>query len=104
MVSGPILEKPAAEYQSIGENQVAVPEFYYKVILAPLYANEADRATPEDAENVIALGFIFPNEKCEGTLDDYAVTVDEVESRTGLDFFAPLPDSIENEMEGKVKR
>ncbi len=43
---------------------MAVPEFYYKMILAPLYANEADRATPEDAENVIALGFIFPNEKC----------------------------------------
>lgn len=104
VVSGPILEKPAAEYQSIGENQVAVPEFYYKVILAPLYADEKDKETPEDAQSVMMMAFIFPNEKCEGTLDDYAVTVDEVESRTGLDFFAPLPDSIENEMEGKVKR
>ena len=102
VVSGPILEKPAAEYQSIGENQVAVPEFYYKVILAPLYANEADRATPEDAENVIALGFIFPNEKCTGTLNDYAVTVDEVEARTRLDFFSLLEDKVENEIEGKL--
>jgi len=104
VVSGPILEKPAEEYQSIGENQVSVPEFYYKVILAPLYADENDKASPEDAQNIMMMAFIFPNEKCEGTLDDYAVTVDEVESRTGLDFFAPLPDSIENEMEGKVKR
>ena len=104
VVSGPILEKPAAEYQSIGENQVAVPEFYYKVILAPLYANEADRATPEDAENVIALGFIFPNEKCTGTLDDYAVTVDEVEARTKLDFFSLLEDKVENEVEAKTGR
>ena len=104
VVSGPILEKPAAEYESIGENQVAVPEFYYKVILAPLYANEADRATPQDAESVIALGFIFPNEKCTGTLDDYQVTVDEVESRTGLDFFSLLEDSIENEVEAKTGR
>ena len=103
VVSGPILEKSAAEYQSIGENQVAVPEFYYKVILAPLYENEADRATPQDAENVIALGFIFPNEKCTGTLDDYAVTVDEVEARTGLDFFSLLEDSIENEIEGNCE-
>ena len=104
VVSGPILEKPAEEYQTIGENQVAVPEFYYKVILAPLYADEADKATPEDAESVIALGFIFPNEKCEGSLDDYQVTVNEVESRTGLDFFSLLEDSIENEVEGKVNK
>ena len=104
VVSGPILEKPASEYKSIGENQVSVPEYYYKVILAPLYADEKDKSTPEDAESVLAMAYIFPNEKCEGTLDDYAVTVDEVEKRTGLDFFAPLPDSIENEMEAKVRR
>lgn len=104
VVSGPVLEKPASEYKSIGENQVSVPEFYYKVILVPLYADENDKASPEDAQNIMMMAFIFPNEKCEGTLDDYAVTVDEVESRTGLDFFAPLPDSIENEMEGKVRR
>ena len=104
VVSGPILEKPAEEYESIGENQVAVPEFYYKVILAPLYADEADRATPEDAENVIAFGFIFPNEKCTGTLDDYAVTVDEVEARTRLDFFSLLEDKVENEAESAIQR
>ena len=104
VISGPVLEKPASEYKSIGENQVAVPEFYYKVILIPLYEDENDKASPEDAQNVMMIAFILPNEKCEGTLDDYAVTVDEVESRTGLDFFAPLPDSIENEMEGKDRR
>lgn len=101
VVSGPILEKPAEAYESIGENHVTVPEFYYKVILAPVYANETDKATPEDADSVLAMAYIFPNEKCEGTLDDYAVTVDEVESRTGLDFFALLEDSVENEIEGK---
>ena len=104
VVSGPILEKPAEEYQTIGENQVAVPEFYYKVILAPLYADENDRATPKDAENVIAMAYIFPNEKCEGSLDNYQVTVDEVESRTGLDFFSLLEDKVENEVEGKTGR
>jgi len=103
VVSGPILEKPAAEYQSIGENQVAVPEFYYKVILAPLYADEADKTTPQDAENVIAFGFIFPNEKCQGKLDDYAVTVDEVEARTRLDFFSLLEDKVENEVEANCE-
>ena len=102
VVSGPILEKPAAEYESIGENGVSVPEFYYKVILAPLYADEADKASPENADSVIAMGYIFPNERCEGSLDDYAVSVDEVEKRTKLDFFALLEDKVENEVEAKT--
>lgn len=104
VVSGPVLEKPASEYKTIGENQVAVPEFYYKVILAPLYADENDKASPEDAQSVLAMAYIFPNEKCEGSLDDYQVTVDEVESRTGLDFFSLLEDKVENEIERQIKR
>lgn len=102
VVSGPILEKKPEEYKSIGENGVSVPEFYYKVILAPLYANEADKASPENADSVIAMAYIFPNEKCEGSLDDYAVSVDEVEKRTKLDFFALLEDKVENEVEAKA--
>ena len=54
-------------------------------------------------ENILS-GFIFPNEKCTGRLDDYAVTMDEVEARTRLDFFSLLEDSIENEIEGKVNK
>ncbi|MBB5226456.1 DNA/RNA non-specific endonuclease [Treponema ruminis] len=104
VVSGPVLEKPASEYKTIGENQVVVPEFYYKVILAPLYADENDKASPEDAQSVLAMAYIFPNEKCEGSLDDYQVTVDEVESRTGLDFFSMLEDKVENEIERQIKR
>ena len=104
VVSGPILEKPAEAYESIGENHVTVPEFYYKVILAPVYEDDEDRKSPEDADSVLAMAYIFPNEKCEGTLDDYAVTVDEVEKRTGLDFFALLEDSVENEIEDKIRK
>ena len=99
VVSGPVLEKKADEYGAIGENKVAVPEFYYKVILAPLYADESDRATPEDSESVIAAGYILPNKKCSGSLEEYAVSVDEIEERTKLDFFSLLEDDIESEIE-----
>ena len=102
VVSGPILEKTADEYKSIGENRVTVPEFYYKVILAPLYKDESDRKTPEDAEGAVAIGFIFPNEKCAGSLFDYAVSIDEVERRTQLDFFSLLDDEIENRIEQEL--
>ncbi|MBR1537102.1 MAG: DNA/RNA non-specific endonuclease [Treponema sp.] len=103
VVSGPILEKPGAEYASIGENNVTVPEFYYKVILAPLYEDENDKKTPEDASGAVAIGFVFPNEKCTKNLFDYAVSIDEIEKRTKLDFFSLLDDEYENEIESKVR-
>ena len=102
VVSGPVLEKPASEYSSIGENRVVVPDFYYKVILAPIYKDENDRMSPDDASSVASIAFIFPNEKCSGELFDYAVTIDEVEERTKLDFFSLLDDEIEEQIESRT--
>jgi endonuclease G len=96
VVSGPVLEKSAAEYESIGENCVSVPEFFYKVVLAPVFADENQR---KNAEDVAAIGFIIPNEKCSGTFRDFAVSVDEVEAKTGIDFFYLLDDDAENRAE-----
>ena len=99
VVSGPILEKNAGSYKSIGANKVSVPEYYYKVILAPLYEDENDKNTPDDAKNIAAIGFIFPNQKCTDTIFNYAVTVAEVEKRTGIDFFYELEDTAEKAAE-----
>ena len=99
IVSGPILNKDAAEYQSIGENQVAVPEYFYKVILVPLYEDQADRQSPDDAKAAIALGFVIPNQKCEDSFWNYARSIDEIEKLTGLDFYSLLPDENENQIE-----
>ena len=99
VVSGPVLNKSAAEFPSIGKNQVSVPEFYYKVILAPVFKDDEDKNTPEDSESAMAIGFIIPNQKCEKEFWDYAVSVDEVENITNIDFFSQLEDSLENQIE-----
>ncbi|MCR4822864.1 MAG: DNA/RNA non-specific endonuclease [Treponema sp.] len=102
VVSGPVLEKSPSEYKSIGENNVTVPEYYYKVLLAPLYKDDEDRANPENAGGAIAAGFLFPNQKCEGEIFDYAVTIDEIEKRTKLDFFSLLEDRLEENLEANI--
>ncbi len=99
VVSGPVLNKSAEEFSSIGKNQVSVPEFYYKVIIAPVYKDEDDRNTPEDSESVMAIGFVIPNQKCENEFWNYAVSIDEVEKLTNIDFFPQLEDSLENQVE-----
>jgi endonuclease G len=84
VVTGPIL-KDGLPY--IGENEVSVPDSYYKVIL--VYKES----------RVQAIGFIIPQIDCTTDLTQYIYTVDEVEARTGIDFYYLLPDETENEVE-----
>ncbi|MCQ2572868.1 MAG: DNA/RNA non-specific endonuclease [Treponema sp.] len=89
VVTGPILEKPAEEYEAIGPNQVSVPEYFYKALMAP------------QDDSLKAIGFIIPNRKCVETFWDFTVSIDEIEKRTGLDFFYLLDNSLENILEAK---
>lgn len=85
IATGPILEKD--DYPTIGANNVAVPEFFYKVVLI------------KNSENLKMLAFIIPNEPCKEKFWKFKTTVDEVERRTGIDFFYLLADELENELE-----
>lgn len=46
-----------------------------------------------------AIGYVFKHKKQNKPLKDYAVSVDEVEKLTGIDFFSKLPDEVEDKME-----
>lgn len=102
VVTGPVLDAPASDYDTIGENAVAVPRAFYKVVLLPLYADDADAATPDDCAALLSYAFIIPNEKCVSSFYSYAVTIDEVEARTGIDFFHLLDDAAEAALEAGV--
>jgi endonuclease G len=75
------------KYGKIGANKVTVPDAFYKVLLI---------FTEDRCESI---GFIMENKAGHKALSTYVVTVDEVESRTGLDFFPALPDEIESRVE-----
>ncbi|HBD68553.1 MAG TPA: DNA/RNA non-specific endonuclease [Treponema sp.] len=90
VITGPVLEKSPSEYQTIGSNKVVVPEYFYKIVLTPVYADEADALTPQDCSRIIVSAYIIPNKKCSDRFWNYKVSVSEVERRTGLDFFSLL--------------
>jgi endonuclease G len=72
----------------IGKDDLAVPNAFYKIVLH------------QDGSKVEALAFILPNNDLRGhELGEYLVSIDEIEALTGLDFFAALPDDIENALE-----
>ncbi len=88
IVTGPVL---AGNLPVIGAEDVAVPKYYYKVIL--------DYHAPDFK----AIGFIMPNEASDKPIAAYAVTVDSVQSFTGINFFPALPDSLERVVEGTLQ-
>ena len=75
---------------TLANGRITVPSAYYKVIMAPCV-----RPTR-------AIAFIYPNGHSGGRLRQYAVSIDEVERRTGLDFFPTLPIEEQQRLEGVV--
>ncbi len=84
VVTGPLFEKTLGE---IGANRVTVPGCYYKIVYS---------------EKNGMIGFILPNQASSLPLDRFAVKVDEIEAKSGIDFFPGLPDSVENRLEGEL--
>lgn len=84
VVTGPIFTK---NMSYIGKNKVAVPEYYYKVIID---------VTPPEYKGI---GFIMENAALKEPIYHYAVTIDSVQKKTGLDFFPLLPDQVEVPLE-----
>jgi endonuclease G, mitochondrial len=87
IVSGPVLSEAPKGY--IGkENQVAIPVAYFKVIL--------DIDEPEQK----GIAFLLNNEVNYEPLYKFAVSIDEVEQLTGINFFEDfMPEALENQME-----
>jgi len=87
VVCGPIVSK---QPKTIGTNKVTIPDAFFKVLLQ----NKDD--------NWCAIGFLFANVSGRKLLSTYAMSVDEIETVTGIDFFPTLPDELENAIESEV--
>lgn len=85
IVAGPIYEK--TDKERIGKARVRVPSAFFKVLLAP-YLDEPR-----------GIAFVYPNMKVVGNMQDYAMSIDELEKILNYDFFPALPDDIENKVE-----
>lgn len=87
VVSGPIMQ---GIDKHIGQNKIGVPKSFYKIVMN----GEGSRAD--------AVGFIIPHDVSDERLQSYAVSVDEIESQTGLNFFDDyFEDTVEDQIENK---
>ena len=72
------------------DSTLSVPSFFYKVILQYGGINKK------------AIGFLMPNKKINQPIEHFAVSVDSIESATGIDFFFNMPDVLEEKLESSV--
>ena len=89
IVTGPILND-VTKY--IGKkSKVGVPKAFYKAIL------------DIESDNPKGIAFIMNNEKSSRAIMDFAVNIDEVERRIGIDLFSNLlTDSLEDNLESEI--
>ena len=80
VVTGGVLSD---ELTSVPGTSLSIPDFYYKVVL------------DWDADELRSIAFLLPNAKCDGNLSNYVVSIDSLESLTGIEFFTALPDTVE---------
>lgn len=67
----------------------AIPNYFYKVVLKV-------KKSGDTVTSASTIGFWFEHKDYDNsTYVNYAVSVDEIEARTGFDFFVNLPDTVE---------
>lgn len=78
-----------------GSYSLPVPKYFY---MAFLHYNKTT-----NKYNAMAFWTVHENVMDKNTnFGDYAISIDELEKRTGIDFFCNLPDDIENDVESNI--
>ena len=88
IVCGPVVKDN--KLGTIGDNQVVVPDGFYKVFLVNVNGRYE------------ALGLLFDHVSGRKKMKNYACSVDSVEKVTGIDFFYRLPNDVESRVESQV--
>jgi endonuclease G len=84
VVTGGVL---SGNLKTIGKERVAVPDYFYKVLL-----------DDSRGENKM-IGFLVPAIDSDKPLYEFVVPVDQIEKMTGIDFYPKLEDALEIKLE-----
>ncbi len=89
VITGGVLEDGLL---AIGDDRVTVPKEFYKIIF--------DKR--KGGNKVIA--FLIPNAPTDKSFYDFTVSVDEIEAKTGIDFFSQFSKASQEQLESDVDR
>jgi endonuclease G len=85
VATGPVLSKSCGSINS----SITIPCSFYKIVF-------------KGGSNPKMLGFLLSNAGASGSVQQFVVTIDALEQKTGIDFFPQLGDALEQSLESKV--
>ncbi|TYA53246.1 DNA/RNA non-specific endonuclease [Formosa maritima] len=84
VITGGVLED---DLKTIGEEEVSVPNQFYKILIE------------YNSGKTKMIAFLIPHENSSFPLYEFVVSVDSIETLTGIDYFPELEDSLEDKLE-----
>lgn len=87
VVSGGVLED---NLKTIGSEEVSVPDYFYKIIC------DYNNGQPK------LIAFLMKHENSNRPLYEFVVSVNDIETRTGIDFFSQFEDVLEEQLESST--
>lgn len=84
VVTGGVLQNTK---KAIGDEDVTVPDYFYKVLL------DYNDGTYK------MIAFLVPHKDSDRPLYEFVISVDALEKLTGINFYPTLPDALENKLE-----
>ncbi len=87
VITGGILK---GRLKSIGDEDVTVPNYFYKIV------------TYKVEDRYKAIAFLMPHKESGKRLITFVVSIDELEEKTGIDFFYKLADDVEDSFESEI--
>lgn len=87
VVTGGVLNE---QLKTIGNENVTVPNYFYKILL------------DNQNGNTKMIAFLVPHKESNKPLYEFVVSVDTIEQLTGIDFFSQLEDQKENSLEANT--
>jgi endonuclease G len=91
-------ESTKVAYDNDGK-AVTVPTAYFKALLG----YKKDLSVAATTGGYSAIGFYYPHEAYSGGYMEKSLSIDELETKTGMDFFVHLPAKIGQEMANSVE-
>ena len=99
VVTGCLVKESTKVAYDNDDKAVAVPTAYFKALLG----YKKDLSIGATTGGYSAIGFYYPHEAYDGGSDSKSMTIDELEQKTGMDFFVNLPAKIGQALADKVE-
>ncbi|MBP2832580.1 DNA/RNA non-specific endonuclease [Aquimarina sp. U1-2] len=87
VVTGGVLSD---DLETIGYEAVSIPKYFYKIIL------------DTTAKHPKMIAFLIPHKNTNRSLEEFVVSVDEIERLTGIDFFSKMEDTEQERLESSL--